>query len=255
MGKFDWREAEQLAEAHMKQLGFIDAERTASGADGGIDVESEDAVGQVKFVSRPVGSPEIQKLRGAAFSINFALFYSNSGYTKAAELIAEKLNVALFVYTKKWRVKAHNELAEKVVEILSPSANLNYLASINQQINRLSEFSDSLNFLEILNKTVIENTNLGTYQDSVATQYSSAESKFNEIVQLSEQLVENYEEIFKSAEAIVQKSISLNAVDQSKQKKSKQLLLEDLMDLKEEIEDLERQRDIVKLLCKSLLVS
>jgi hypothetical protein len=108
----DWVDAEHLAAWHMsRRLGFEDATVTKSGNDGGIDVESADAVAQVKHHTNPVGGPEIQQLRGAAHGRNAALFYALSGYTTAGERFADKAGVALFRYDIYGEVTGCNEVA------------------------------------------------------------------------------------------------------------------------------------------------
>lgn len=106
-----WQMAELLATAHMAGLGFTDARATGRGTDGGIDCVATGAVAQVKNWATPVGSPEVQKLRGAAYQVT-AIFYSLSGYTRAAELEAERAGVALFRYDAANRVYASNIHAE-----------------------------------------------------------------------------------------------------------------------------------------------
>ena len=103
--------AEELAAAHMRQLGFLDAKRTKAGADGGIDVVSADAVAQVKFLSHPVGSPDVQRLKGAAHEVEHAIFYSSSGYSEAAATWAQGAGVALFAYDTRNSVSPVNAAA------------------------------------------------------------------------------------------------------------------------------------------------
>lgn len=93
----DWQSAEIAAVEHMKTIGFIDAQLTKSGADGGLDAESSDAAAQVKFYANPVGRPDVQRLRGAAHEYRLALFYSTGGYTSEAVAYADQASVALFV--------------------------------------------------------------------------------------------------------------------------------------------------------------
>ena len=92
----------------MTKLGFTDASLTASGADGGIDVRASNAVAQVKHYAQPVGAPAIQQLRGAAHGHDFALFYAQSGYTKAALEYADAAEVALFSYDSGGHVEPLN---------------------------------------------------------------------------------------------------------------------------------------------------
>lgn len=92
----DWQSAELAAAAHMKSLGFIDAQKTQSGPDGGIDIVSSEAAAQVKFYANPVGRPDVQRLRGAAHEYRLSIFYSTGGYTKEALLYADQAGIALF---------------------------------------------------------------------------------------------------------------------------------------------------------------
>lgn len=94
-----WREAEFRAADHMRALGFADAEATSLGIDQGVDVRATGGIAQVKhYTSTLVGSPEVQRLRGAAHDIRWAIFYSRSGYTMSAVNVAAQLDVALFEY-------------------------------------------------------------------------------------------------------------------------------------------------------------
>lgn len=111
---FSWQMAEELAAAHMRSMGFTDARRTPDGADGGIDVRGGDAVAQVKYVTAPVGSPDIQRLRGAAHGAKRALFYSSSGYSLAARGVADACEIALFEYAVDNSVTAVNSEAHSL---------------------------------------------------------------------------------------------------------------------------------------------
>lgn len=107
-----WQEAEALAAWHMQRLGFDDATMTPPGADGGLDVRATDAVAQVKHYATPIGAPVIQQLRGAAHGQGAALFYSLSGYTKAAVEYANHAAVALFTYDEYGMVQPLNHAAQ-----------------------------------------------------------------------------------------------------------------------------------------------
>ncbi|MFC4630102.1 restriction endonuclease [Promicromonospora alba] len=107
----DWRDAEELAEWHMRGLGFADARLTRSGADGGVDVEAAEAIGQVKHLAGAVGAPEVQQARGAAHGRAHALFYALAGYTSAALAFAADAVVALFTYNVYGDVEPANEHA------------------------------------------------------------------------------------------------------------------------------------------------
>ena len=111
MTVFSWELAEALALAHMKQLGFSDSKSTGNGADRGLDVASSKAAAQVKAWSKPVGAPELQKLKGAAHAYQHVLFYSLSGYTAQASEYAASVGISLFTFTSENAVEAVNEYA------------------------------------------------------------------------------------------------------------------------------------------------
>ncbi|MBX7264634.1 restriction endonuclease [Micromonospora sp. Llam7] len=92
----DWRTSEEIATAHMRALGFSDAELTGGNRDGGLDVVSRAGVAQVKMQAMPVGSPLVRQLRGARPHTAHHLFYSTSGYTTAACEAAKEAGVSLF---------------------------------------------------------------------------------------------------------------------------------------------------------------
>lgn len=112
-----WQEAEALAAWHMRQLGFGDAALTVGGADGGLDVTATGAAAQVKLYAKgPIGGPVVQQLRGAATGLDWALFYSSSGYTRSAIEFADSADVALFTFDLSARVQAVNGAARHLVE-------------------------------------------------------------------------------------------------------------------------------------------
>ncbi|WP_454340073.1 restriction endonuclease [Streptomyces ambofaciens] len=59
-----WQDAELAAVDHMRSIGFVEAQVTGSGADGGIDVIAHDAIAQVKHYGQPIGVGPIRELRG-----------------------------------------------------------------------------------------------------------------------------------------------------------------------------------------------
>lgn len=120
--------AEELAAAHMRLIGFADARRTREGADGGLDVSSNGAVAQVKNLAAPVGSPDIQRARGAAHGTGVVLFYSSSGFTDSAVSVAELCEIALFRYTESGDVEPVNERAAAMANPQSALAELLDLA-------------------------------------------------------------------------------------------------------------------------------
>lgn len=93
------RDFEAAAADWMKAWGLNDVRLTGRGADGGIDVEAQEAVAQVKAWMAPVGRPEIQQLKGAAHDGRTPLFFSLSEYTTAARQFADEASVALFRFT------------------------------------------------------------------------------------------------------------------------------------------------------------
>ncbi len=103
-----WQQAEEVATAHMRGMGFHDATRAADGADGGVDVRSRFGVAQVKHHAKPVGSPDVQRLAGAANGSPQALFYSRNGYTRAAKAAAHLLGISLFQYDDAGAVQPAN---------------------------------------------------------------------------------------------------------------------------------------------------
>jgi hypothetical protein len=112
----DWHAAELAAVEHMRALGFIDAQATAPGADGGIDAQSSEAAAQVKFYANPIGRPEIQRLRGAAHEYRLALFYSTGGYTSEAVAYANEAGVSLFFMDAYGRCRPASNFASLLVE-------------------------------------------------------------------------------------------------------------------------------------------
>jgi hypothetical protein len=83
----------------MRFLGFTDATVTPRGVDGGVDVLSELAIGQVKAHMNPIGAPEIQQLRGVVHDGRLPIFFSLAGYTRQALDFAEASKVALFRFS------------------------------------------------------------------------------------------------------------------------------------------------------------
>jgi hypothetical protein len=93
-----WRDAEYMAAAWLRRLGYKDARVAASGPDDGIDVNAYGGVAQVKHWSRRATAPEVRKLAGAAKPGQTRFFFSTSGYTQPAIEWASRSDhrVALF---------------------------------------------------------------------------------------------------------------------------------------------------------------
>ncbi|MDP9982943.1 hypothetical protein J2W14_002345 [Pseudarthrobacter oxydans] len=112
----DWRTAEDLALWHMSgPLGFFGSQLTGGVSDRGVDVEHPEAVAQVKMQANPVGSPLIRQLRGAQPHLTNHLFYSTSGYTRAASAEASESGVALFTLDGDATVRPNGAHAARLI--------------------------------------------------------------------------------------------------------------------------------------------
>lgn len=111
-------EAEQNAANWMLALGYEDAQVTAGGPDGGIDVRSSDGVAQVKWKTAQTGRPDLQRLYGARgddYDVEL-LFFTASGYSKGAKEYAAAHEISLFLYDPDGMLTAVNEEAGYIVE-------------------------------------------------------------------------------------------------------------------------------------------
>lgn len=92
--------AEHLVADWMRHLGAENVRVTDFTSDGGIDVDSDQYVAQVKLYSTTtVGRPEVQQLVGAALvNRKKALFFTSSAYTAEAKRYAAQAEVALFKF-------------------------------------------------------------------------------------------------------------------------------------------------------------
>lgn len=109
--------AEENAAVRMRDLGFLDARTTGLGSDGGIDVISSQALGQVKWQGAQVGRPELQQFYGARGSRydQALLFFSATGYSRQALAYADDNYIATFTYDPLGRLTATNSHASAVV--------------------------------------------------------------------------------------------------------------------------------------------
>ncbi|WP_112639388.1 restriction endonuclease [Micromonospora saelicesensis] len=112
----DWRTSEEVAAAHMRALGFADAELTGGSRDGGLDVVAGAGVAQVKMQAQPVGAPQVQQLRGTRPHSPHHLFYSTSGYTTAARETAAEIGVYLFTIGRDGMVSPVGDAAADLAE-------------------------------------------------------------------------------------------------------------------------------------------
>ncbi len=96
----EWRDAEDLAKDFMVFLGFRDASTTSLGADGGVDVTSSAAIGQVKMHNKGVPRYDIQRLVGeASVSQKLPIFFAMS-YSRDAISWSEEHGIALYKFER-----------------------------------------------------------------------------------------------------------------------------------------------------------
>ncbi|WP_369265650.1 restriction endonuclease [Streptomyces sp. R35] len=111
-----WQEAEHNAASWMRHWGYEDARAHPGGADGGVDVRSAHALGQVKYQGSAVGRPELQRLfgaRGRAMDKELLFFTGSSCAATAIEYAAEN-GIALFVYGLDGSMTAVNAPARRI---------------------------------------------------------------------------------------------------------------------------------------------
>lgn len=108
-----WQAAEHNAAAWMRHWGHPDARVTGGSADGGIDVGSNTALGQVKFEAAQVGAPAVQRLVGARGwdSHKQLFFFSGAGYSPQAVAYADSMGIALLKYDLAGRMTPANDTA------------------------------------------------------------------------------------------------------------------------------------------------
>ncbi len=96
-GSMTWREAELHVAAWARAQGWSDVQVAGSGSDGGVDVESRNAVVQVKMQTARVGRPVIQKIYGIGVSRRKQpVVVSGSGFTSTATAWASEHGVLLY---------------------------------------------------------------------------------------------------------------------------------------------------------------
>lgn len=111
-------DAGQNAAIRMRELGFTEARVTTRGPDGGIDVRAPEAVAQVKYWNKPVGTPDLQRLYGARANNHHQqmLFFARSGFSKGARDYADIHGIALFTFDHAGAVSAVNDSARSLVK-------------------------------------------------------------------------------------------------------------------------------------------
>jgi len=91
--------AELLVADWMRHLGILDAHVTPSTADGGVDVDSDTHVAQVKHYKGNVSVVALRELFGVASArTKTPLFFTSAGYTGDAIRFADAIQMPLFVY-------------------------------------------------------------------------------------------------------------------------------------------------------------
>jgi hypothetical protein len=117
--------AEKAMEIAMaRYLGIKDARLTPVGPDGGIDIESKNALAQVKYfqLGAKVGRPDVQRLlgavqqRGTASNELLVLFFAfgSSPFTAAAIEAADTTKVALFSFNNAGEIFPANKTASEI---------------------------------------------------------------------------------------------------------------------------------------------
>jgi len=107
------KDAEHVAAEWLRFFGFSDALVTGDGADGGIDVESDLAIAQVKFKGVQTGRPELQQLYGVSRHLEkHAFFFSLSDYSQVAIDFADETGISLFKFDYQGQPVAVNAFAE-----------------------------------------------------------------------------------------------------------------------------------------------
>ncbi|MBQ1030394.1 restriction endonuclease [Micromonospora sp. C97] len=96
----EWAAAEENAVRWLQWLGHGTAQRSRSGADGGIDVTGTDVAAQVKWYGTAVGVRSVRELVGAATGLPVRVYFlCNAGFTRDAIAYADRVNVALFRFS------------------------------------------------------------------------------------------------------------------------------------------------------------
>ncbi|WP_353941025.1 restriction endonuclease [Streptomyces sp. HUAS MG91] len=119
-----WQQAELNAARWMRHWGYSDATASPGGPDGGIDVRSARALGQVKYQAAQVGRPELQRFVGARpyGSTAQLIFFTGSEYAATAVAYAKEWNIALFTYRLDGAMTPVNEPARRIQRAAPTSA-------------------------------------------------------------------------------------------------------------------------------------
>lgn len=92
----DWHQAELLTASWLREQGCRGVALTTAGADGGIDVMTQEWAVQVKHTAKRVGRPAVQQIVGAALDADRRpAVVSTSGFTQPAMIYADDHDVGL----------------------------------------------------------------------------------------------------------------------------------------------------------------
>ena len=111
------RGAEILCSQWMVYLGFQGVKVTEFSNDGGVDIEADTAVAQVKLYEGSVGVTEIRELVGVAHvDGKTPIFFTSGSYTKEARGFADSAGVPIFRYSvEQGTLQPGNRAAEQIV--------------------------------------------------------------------------------------------------------------------------------------------
>ncbi|MCZ2857416.1 restriction endonuclease [Blastococcus sp. VKM Ac-2987] len=111
------RDAELVAAEWMEYLGYSNVRVTPVGADGGVDVSSDEAYAQVKAKTAPTGISDIQRHFGVCqAATRTPLFFSLAGYTTSAMQWAERARMALFRFDLQGQPEPVSATARDIVD-------------------------------------------------------------------------------------------------------------------------------------------
>lgn len=144
--------AELAAAEWMRRLGRPSAYADGvPGPDGGIDVEADDAVGQVKHYSNSaVGIAEIQRLFGIAQERRVdGFFFALSGYSNQAIRTADATGVLLFTYTVDGELEGASEDSQLLLAKYRFNVDLSKMSNRSVTISSDHHAPDRLTDLQI----------------------------------------------------------------------------------------------------------
>jgi HJR/Mrr/RecB family endonuclease len=108
-------EAEEFAGQLLRHFGVIGAKTTRYSRDGGIDVEGNDLVAQVKHQQNPVGVGVVREIYGVAVHKGkLGAVFAKSGFTKEAIAFAQSTEIVLITYLPK--LTAQTKIAHALVD-------------------------------------------------------------------------------------------------------------------------------------------